>query len=125
MTMRIIKKPFRVLPKLGEHGSNTTHQILMICCDDGNTYTLQQLADKVEMSRQKLIYQIKTMGWQHPEVLNSAYKEASTGKGQRRVLRGNASWQKLSDKPRFVKIANVPTGSLERRGAQPSGSKHE
>ena len=117
--MRIIKKPFLVLPKLGEHGSNTTHPILMICCDDGHTYTLQQLAGKLGMSRQKLIYQIKTLGWKHPEVLHPDFKGAASGEGQRRTLHGNEAWKNLSDTSRLFKMPNVPTGSLERRDAQP------
>jgi hypothetical protein len=114
--MRIVKKPTRVLPKLGEHGTNTTHPILIISCDDGCDYTLAQLAKKIGMNTQKLVYQLRALGWKHPQVLDAKFGKLPPPPQNR----GNDQWKKLSDHSRHHRLAKiVRAGNLERRGAKP------
>lgn len=114
--MRIVKKPTKVLPKLGEHGTNTTHPILIISCDDGCDYTLAQLGKKIGMSSQKLVYQIRALGWKHPRVLYPKIGKLPPPPQNR----GNDQWKRLSDKSRLHRLEHIPrAGSLERRGVKP------
>ena len=113
--MRIVKKPTKVLPKLGEHGTNTTHPILIITCDDGCDYTLAQLAKKVGMSSQKLVYQIRSLGWKHPQVLDPKFGKLPPPPDRR----GNDQWKRLSDKSRHDRLKSIArAGSLDPRGAK-------
>ena len=109
---KIIKEPTRVRPKLGEHGTNTTHPILLITCDDGRDYTITQLAQVLSMTRQKLSYQIMTLGWDHPRVLDWSYGKLPS----RPPLGGNDAWRRLSDEPRGHRLACIPRVGIMERG---------
>jgi len=111
---RIVKAPERVRPDKEKHGTNTTHSILLITCDDGCEYTIDQLAKKKDMTRQKLYWRLGNFPWDHPEILNEKMSDAGKGGGVPRA--GNSAWKQLSGVERKNKLAALPhAGILERR----------
>jgi len=110
--LRIIREPQLVYKKKGEDGTNTTHKIMIVSCDDGNDYTLAQLGEKIGKTMQWIGYNIKALGWDHPDVLNTLAKKV---KGGRPMSDGNGLWQSLSGKPRSIKLSCLPRpGSFEQ-----------
>lgn len=119
--LRIIREPVRVKPTPGEHGTNTTHKIMLISCDDGRDYTLQQLAEYLGVKKQKIVYQITSLGWDHPQVLDPHF-----GKLPPPRKSGNALWHQLSTKSRFKMLLKIPpAGSWEEKQQGPKLKKKE
>ena len=115
---RIVKKPERVRPDREKHGVNTTHKILVITCDDGCEYTIDQLAKIKGLTRQKLYWRLSHYPWSHPEILKDQMSDAKKGGGVPKA--GNEAWKKLSGDDRDHKLTTLPpVGSLERRNCRP------
>lgn len=96
---RIIAKPRREICTRNSKGQGMS--MLMFRCDDGNTYTLDELAKATGVNRQTIRTRLsRALGWRDPEIFLLGRKKKKEGEG-------NAEWRRLSDRPRTRNMAMV------------------
>lgn len=119
LPIRIIKEPTKVKPIKGMHGTNTTHPILLITCNNGFSYTINELASLLGRSRQQVAWRLREVGWQDPRCLD--FSEDNDCRCNRRGgnTSGNSAWAALSNRPRLLDLDRIPpAGSWESSGGR-------
>ena len=101
---RIIKEPYRAKVD----GYKRT--VFVCSCDDGNTYTISDLAKIVGLNYNGLVHRLRYYGWQSPLILkgNSKGKRLDGKKlSNNKNNNGNEAWKKLSNKPRNKRLVKL------------------
>lgn len=91
---RIISQPYK--KKIPGH----VNKVLVCDCNDGQTYSVYDLAALKNISYQAMIQRLRIMGWEHPDILGDKAERGFTicGKAVQKAGKksGNAAWDALS-----------------------------
>jgi hypothetical protein len=109
---RIIKQP--VIVKANKRGAPTT---MIITCDDGREYGIQELAQIVGFKHSHGLYQrLRNIGWDDPDALNPPSKRGYRVNGSTTLNSGGTGdWGKLSSKDRSAKLHKIKIGTWEKK----------
>lgn len=114
-------KPTRIISEPGEKtiidSAGRKAKVIGLCCDDGKTYTVQEMAKLLGISRYTLYQRIALYGWEHRNVLAPPTPKGLTidGKKQNPNYEGSQEWRQMSGRQRSWRLASIPgPGSFER-----------
>lgn len=109
ITTKTTQRPTRIIAKprretCDRNGKGQGMSMLMFRCDDGKTYTLDELAKATGVNGQTIRTRLsRAMGWRDPEIFLLGRKKKGEGEG-------NSEWHSLSSRP---KTRNAGAGRKE------------
>lgn len=108
---RIISRPVK---KTITDCAGRKAQVIGLQCDDGKTYTVQELARAIGISNDTLYRRLDLYGWSHGNVLAPPMPKGLTidGVKQNTSKKGSPEWRKLSCRQRSRRLASIPGPGL-------------
>lgn len=109
MPTRIIKPP-----KMVKTRRSGAPRQMVITCNDGKEYYINELAVKLGFASGHGLYQrLRMIGYDHPNILRPADRRRPLGRDMSPDAGGNVEWKKLSGKDRPNNLKNLKIGTWE------------
>lgn len=111
-------KPTRIIKEPGEKiitdSAGRKARVIGLTCDDGQTYTVPELAKLIGISNHTLYRRIDLYGWKHRNVLAPPMPKGLTidGVKQNTHQEGSPEWRSLSGRERRRRLASIPGPGL-------------